>query len=289
MSSSVSRNAPSLGNTAWQNVNRPEQQVTIDAWACCTQVGPTNLNPIDTFYESIGEVLRLGSPSALGASDALGRLLTLGIVTVTETYFRSIITAVVRLCPLSREFASDHQIAYGALAFYGEKEISLSLLEGVSFSGDSEIAKATKKILGFDTSNNRSLTAALETYNRVCTMRHASVHDHGRLNRGNAKTLDVHPAPGHSLCIKMDFSGLQTAASACTSVVRAYNAFLWGSIVPRWINNRLLGGIWQSDKKLFEPMFKVFASTIDATAPTRAYEAYQYIKPAIAARLASPT
>jgi hypothetical protein len=71
--------------------------------------------------------------------------------------------------------------------------------------------------------------------------------------------------------------------------VRAYNGFLWESIVPRWINNRLLAGTWKSDKKLFEPMFKQFASTLDATAPKRAYDAYQLTMPAIAARLASPT
>ena len=289
MSLSVSKTTPTVGATDWRSVNRPEQQVTIDAGSCCVPLSPKNINAIDAFYESIGEVLRLGSPAELAGSDALGRLLTLGIVTVTETYFRSVITAVVKLCPLAHECASDQQIAYGALDFYGTAEISLSLLEGISFAGDSEIAKATKKILGFDTTVNRSLTAALEAYNKVCTMRHAVVHDHGRLNRGNARTLKVHPGSGRSLCVVVDFPGLQTAASACTSAVRAYNAFLWESVVLRWIKFRLLTGNWRTDKKLFEPMFKTFSSTVDATGPANMYIAYLSIRPDIVARLASPT
>jgi len=289
MSLSVSKSTSTLGPAEWRHVNRPEQQVTIDAASCCVPLRQNNLNPIDVFYESIGDVLRLGSPAALAGSEALGRLLILGIVTVTESYFRSIITAVVKLCPLAHDYASDQQIAYGALEYYGVTEIGLSLLEGISFAGDSEIAKTTKRILGLDASSNRSLVAALEAYNRVCIMRHAVVHDHGRLNRGNAKTLQIRPGHGRTLCIAMDFSGLQTAASACTNAVRAYNTFLWENIVQRWINSRLFNGNWRTDKKLFEPMFKAFVSTIDATGPANAYTAYLSIRPDIAARLASPT
>lgn len=274
---------------SWRSVNRPEQQTILDTADCCAQLKPRDLNPIDAFYESIGDVLRLGSPEALAGSEALGRLLLLGIVTVTETYFRSVVTAVVELCPLSHECASDQQIAYGALEFYGSTGIALSLLEGVSFAGDTEIAKTTRRILGFDTSRSQSLMAALSGFNQICTMRHAVVHDHGRLNRGNAKTLKVRPAPGRTLCISVDFPNLQAAALACTSAVRAYNMFLWENIIQRWISSRVLRGTWKGDKKLFDPMFKAFSSTVDATAAANSYIAYLSIRPHIVARLANPT
>ena len=278
-----------MSAATWKNVNRTEQQVTIDASGCCVPLARNNLSPIDEFYDSIGEILRLGDPGALANSVALGRLLTLGIVTVTEAYFRAIIATVVDLCPLARECASDQQIAYGALDFYGVTELSLGLLEGISFAAVSELTKATRRILGIDLSANRSLAAALESYDKVCSMRHAVVHEHGRLNRGNAATLDVRPRSGSSLCIAMDFPSLQVAASACTNVVRAYNTFLRETVVLRWVKSRLLNGNWQADKKLFESGFRAFRSTIDSTAPRTAYLAYLSVRPGIVARLASPT
>jgi hypothetical protein len=263
--------------------------VTIDATGCCLPAQVDSRNPIDTFYGSIGDVLRLGDPTALAGSDALGRLLTLGIVTVTEAYFRSIVAVVVELCPLAREVASDQQIAYGALAFYSSSEIGLSLLEGISFTGGAEIKRATKNILGIELSTNRSLMAALDVYSQVCSMRHASVHEHGRLNRGNARVLNVRPRSGNSLFLVVNLPTLHTAASACTSVVRAYNGFVWERLVQRWLDYRILRGTWEIDKPLFDPVFRAFRSVADGTGPSNSYHAYLSIRPAIARRLATST
>lgn len=281
--------SPPPNSHGWHTVNRPEQQTLIDATSCCLPVSAEERNPIDAFYGSIGEVLRLGEPSALNENETLGRLLILGIVTVTEAYFRSIIAATVKLCPLAYESASDQQIAYGALGYYGSSEVGLGLLEGVSFTSTTEVRKATNSILGIDINTDKSLLAALDAYNQVCSMRHAVVHDHGRINRGNARVLDVRPRTGRFLRLVVNLPNLHTAASACTSAVRAYNGFIWKSSMQRWINGRVLRGSWDIDKEIFEPMFKLFRSATDDVGPSNAYHAYLSIRPALARRLASQT
>lgn len=271
----------------WHSVNRPEQAVIIDAASCCHPVTKDSLNPIDAFYGSIGEVLQLGGPQALAANETLGRLLILGIVTTTETYFRSVIAGIIKICPLAYDSASDQPIAFGALDFYGTAEIGHSLLEGISFTSTSEVRKATKSILGLDITNDKSLVAALESYSQVCSMRHAVVHDHGRINRGNAKVLNVRPRAGQSLRLIVDLPSLHTAASSCTSAVRAYNSFVWKSSVQRWIDYRVLRGTWQVDRDYFKPMFDLFRSSIDDIGSSNAYRAYLSIRPGILRRLAS--
>lgn len=285
LSVSKATTPPSLAS--WQAVNRSEQQVTINASNCCLPGHVNSSSAIDAFYGSVAEVMKLGDPQALAQNETLGRLLILGIVTVTETYFRSVIAAMVRLCPLAGTCASDQQIAFGALEFYGASELGLSLLEGISFTSTSEVKKATKSLLGLELTADESLMAALESFNQVCSMRHAVVHDHGRINRGNAKVLGLRPQVGRSLRLVVDLPNFHTAASACTNVVRAYNGFLWRRTIQRWIDAQLLRGEWQLDKDNFGRLFRLLHSSPDNTGPSNAYRAYLSVRPSIAKRLAN--
>ena len=269
----------------WQSVNRPEESVVLDAQGCCRSAAASG-NPIDSFYDSVAHVLTLGTPDALGASATLGRLLTLGLVTATEAYFRSVLLATMTICPVAKDLIADQNLAYGALDYYGPDNLGLGLLEGVSFASESEVRKKSKQLLGLELAANKSLMAALQIYDQVCHMRHATVHAHGVLNRGNARALGVKPAT-ETICLVFDLAHLHNAAKACSSVVRAYNEHIWRLTVNRWVDQALLTGQWQVDKHLFTPLFNTYRSELDKTAAKNASAAYASLRPTVIRRLGS--
>ncbi|MFX0594014.1 hypothetical protein [Melissospora conviva] len=274
-----------MSSSTWDDINGAPEPVLLDAAKCCVPASATG-SPIDDFYETTAHILTLGDPDSLRSSPTLGRLLILGLVTGTEAYFRAILLGVMTTCPLIRESIADQQIPFGSVEFYGVKNMALGLLEGVSFASGAEIKKRTRSLTGITWADNTSLGVAVETFDRVCHMRHAAVHAQGVLNRGNARALGLATTAG-PLHVVIDMANLHLAAKACNSMVRAYNLFLYKSILQRWMASSLLTGTWQKDKKHFGGLFDLFCSRTDGIAPSTPYAAYRAFRPSIVRRLAS--
>lgn len=270
----------------WKTINKPPEPVQLDLTRCCVPSSGSG-SPIDAFYDTIAHILTLGGPSELDRSPTLGRLLVLGLVTGTEAYFRSLLLGITNVCPIAREAVADQQLAFGAIDFYGVEQAALGLFEGASFASAVEIKKRTKVITGVSWSDNDSLGVALENFEQVCHMRHAAVHAQGVLNRGNARALGV-ARGAKPLHVVVDLPHLHLAAKACTGLVKAYNHAVYLGIVQRWLNNRVLVGSWKIDKPRFHPLFELFASKSDGTAPRSSYFAYRSLQPSISSRLTGP-
>ncbi|MEV4079542.1 hypothetical protein AB0J43_04520 [Nonomuraea fuscirosea] len=280
----MSRKANPALSTGWEKVNLPPEAVLLDVTRCCHPVRH-NESAIDSFYENQAETLRLGNPTALADSSTLGRLLILGLVTGVEAYFRNVLHGATTFCPLVRQAISEQMIALGAVDFYGADQAALGLFERVSFAGGEEIKKRTKAMLGLPIADNSSLGAALDAFDIVCHMRHASVHTQGVLSRGNAQALGIFNNRTQ-IHLVVDLPHLHMAAKACMGVVRAYNLFAYQGILQRWLNERILTGVWKTDKSYFAPLYKLFRSETDAIGPASAYSTYKLFRPAIVARLA---
>lgn len=128
----------------WEGVNESPDSVDDDFSACCVNSRISG-SPIDVFHENIGEVLKFGIPDDLSWSPTLGRLLTLGLVTGTEAYFRSIFLGMISVCPLTRERVADQMVPLGALDYYGAEQIGMGLFEGISFAGEGRSKEAEQQ------------------------------------------------------------------------------------------------------------------------------------------------
>ncbi|MHB9758513.1 hypothetical protein ACYBSK_29380 [Streptomyces sp. BYX5S] len=276
-----------MTNSAWEKVNLPPESTDTKFTTCCVKAEANN-SPIDAFYGSLGDVLRLGLPEELSRNDTLGRLLALGIVTGTESYFRSIFLGLINTCPIVREKVADQMIAMGAVDYYGASKLGMGLFEGVSFASESEIKKKSNTLLGFSWQPNSSLGIALANFDVVCHIRHASVHSHGVLSRGNARALGLSKKEETTQII-LDFAHLQKIALICTSAVREFNLTLYKETIEKWIKGNLLRGNWDTDKQLMNNCFELFRSRTDGTSPRDAYRAYLALQPAIRQRWARGT
>ena len=231
--------------------------------------------PIDDYYLYVEHLLTLGSEQALAESPTLGRLLLLGLVSGVESYFRSVMAAVLRLCPLCRRAAADQLLPYGALDYYGESDVELGLFDAASLAGASEIRKRTQGLLGISLERGTSVYAALETFDKICHLRHAAVHARGALGRGNAVALSLGDYDAGRRALAVSFTALQQAGVVCHSTVRAYNKAIYKKILDRWLGEGILVGEWEPDRDTFKPLYDLFRSKKDASGPLNAYQAHR--------------
>jgi hypothetical protein len=198
------------------------------------------------------------------------------VVGGVESYFRSIIAGVLRVCPLARQEAAGQVLPFGAIDYYGLGEVELGLFDGASLAGASEIRKKTQSLLGVNFHQSSSAYVALDEFDKVCHLRHAAVHARGILSHGNAAALGLGVTTGRRT-LDVSFANLQLAGAVCHSAVRAYNRTVYEKLVHRWIDASVLKGPWTVDKPMFQPLFELFRSQKDRVAPSSAYRAYQLL------------
>lgn len=260
---------------AWAEICAPEGTFALVAGDFCGVEVPSPSSPIDDYYEYIGDLMTLGDEARLEASDVLGRLLLLGLVSGVEQYFRSIIAGVLRMCPISREVAADQMIHFGALDHYGVEGVEAALFDASSLADAAEVRKRTHKLIGFQIAERTSTYEALEEFDKVCVMRHAAVHSRGTLGRGNVRDLGIPLADQGSRVLKLEFATLQQAGAACQSVVRAYNRFVFRKTIERWGAEKNLTWEWEADGSAFTDLVGLFASKKDFDRSIRAYDVYR--------------
>lgn len=244
---------------------------------------PTNflsISPIDEFYINQKSFIKLGTAEALSRNDALGRLLLLGIVSATETYFRNILSGLVYICPLAHVHAYVQQLSFGSVDYYLKRDLGLALLENHSLLSTKEITSQTQRILSLEIKSDASLLAAVNEFDKLCNLRHAAVHSHGALAPINVQKLGLSSATGR-LSLSIDLDGFQEATEICLNVVRAYNRFVYRETVERWISNGVLTGTWVDDKGKMEALFNLAKSSEDAISLRSAFLSYQKLLPNI--------
>lgn len=260
------------------------------AWVCvCSESGPHSINaadfcipapellssPIDSYYEFSEHVLQLGTPQGLGDSHTLGRLLLLGLVSGVEAYFRQVLSSVLRLCPISREHASEQQVALGAIDYYGSDQAELGIFDKSSLASYDGVANWTKKLTGLPVQQGSAVAASLLQFDRICHLRHAAVHAQGTLGSGSVKQVGL--AASGRVVVSLDFAALQNAGAACHVAVRTYNRWLYEELVGRWHASGRLARVWVDDRPAFEPLYELFRSARDASGPAEAKDAYRLL------------
>jgi hypothetical protein len=265
------------GLPEWAEVSNPETPTTLHAdQACIPWVSPTAA-PLDEFLSDHQASIRMGTQSALEGNPRLAEHLLLDYVSATESYFRSTFTRLIHLCPVSREFARTQTVTLLAASSYDTCDLGYAVLDGGSLANAKTLRNRTQQLLGFSIVKNSSVDAALEQFDAVCHLRHAAVHARGVVGSHSLAELGMQGAVG-LLKLDLNFTLLQAAAGVCESLVRAYNRFVFNSVVARWIDKGILSGDWSTDRLLYQGIFEACYSTIDGRSPRTALDAYNATK-----------
>lgn len=268
------KNSSASRTPRWLEVSSPETPNPIYPDTFLRKARRKLGSPIDEYYLLAQELVLTGTDDQLTRHPGLGRLILLGLVAGVDTYFHRIIAGAVRVCPLCWDRAASHQVALGALEYYGPDDISLGLVEQSSFATRGEVLKWSKKLLNMTWERSDSLGVAMDTFGQVCEMRHAAVHA-GILSSGSARTLGT--STGHRHELALEWQQIQDTAGACHTVVRAYNRALLRGIVHSWVAQHLLTGDWKVDKPLVDPLFKLFHAKQDPHGIVSSYAFFQHL------------
>jgi len=273
-------------NEKWCLVNTPEQQTThFEVSSFCIQAPESEPSPIDDFYSYSQDIIKLGKHDQLTNNPLLGRLLLQALMSGVELYFRSILSGIIKHCPLARKHAFDLPISLYAVEYYGLEEIGLGLLEGVSFAESDAIKKQTERLTGIKIKGGTSVATTLIDFEKICQFRHAATHSRGQLSARNLRKLGF-SADKTRFALSVSSDAFQNTAQICHNCVQAYNRYLYRELIQRWLGHSILTGNWETDGDKFSNLFKLFKSEIDNVALSSPQEAYQDLKPAILDSLA---
>ncbi|MFC6652316.1 hypothetical protein [Paenibacillus rhizoplanae] len=135
-----------MSNTEWYNsINQVTGTQKVEDIANYMAEGMNSLtSPIDSYYFTLRELLRIGSRDLLDQNKALGPLLLVGIISATENYFRDMLANIIRICPSAQECASKQSINLGSVVWHGAINVERGAFENTSFAGIDGITAACK-------------------------------------------------------------------------------------------------------------------------------------------------
>jgi hypothetical protein len=222
-------------------------------------------SPIDSFYDSIGDLVKAGAPAYLASHPRVGALLAVGAISAVELYVRQICGFVLSVCPSAKRTAKEKAIPFGSVFSHRSPIPEMVAFEGLSLSGSSEIKKCLDGYLGFSIKPTSLISTPLQEFDKYCELRHNIVHSSCVVAGKNAVALFISKS-GNQMTINIDYAILQEVYDACTALVISINIELFKEVVRRWAVDwpRTLDLTPKDKLILFEKIWNEFHSKVDA-------------------------
>ncbi|MEH6490944.1 hypothetical protein [Halopseudomonas sp.] len=219
--------------------------------------------PIDFYLQSSREIIGYGTPERLNEMSKLGGYLLLGLFSAAEGYFRSILSASLDICPISKKTAAEKQINLGGVLWHGQEGFRRSAFEHMSFTSSKELMSASKNYLGFEMKGS-VFNSILRDFDTICHLRHGLVHNAGFLPGRNAVQIDIQQF-SRSVEILVDFGFLQSAAATLDSLVVTYNRSLFSEMCNRWAEDWRGRSDWEplEERKRFLQIWNIFCCKLE--------------------------
>lgn len=220
-------------------------------------------SPIDSFYIERNKLLSSISPSYAASNPSIPPLVLVGLISLTENYFREVLAGIVTICPKAKQKSATKSLNL-ATAWIGFGEMEKGAFENTSFSDPKAVKKNLNELIGVDVTNINQIAAPLEEFGKLCELRHAIVHSAGLLAGKNAVKLEL-PNSRNSVRIEIGYSELQKSAEVCSSLVCAVNLELFVNMATKWLR------VWprtpayqgQNLNTLFKKIWNLFYSEFD--------------------------
>lgn len=189
-------------------------------------------------------------------------LVTIGIVSSVESYFRSVIRRLLIVDEESRTVSYKNKVSYGAVLYHVPELLPEALLEDCVFLHKEKIKDNLKSFLGFQINFQKEpdLNKALEEYEKVCHLRHCIAHRSGHLGSKNAIELGLDKfSPYLEKPISPTLDSVNNVFNICQNAVMECNDHLFDCIVKRTVTRGVWTGDLRRDKKEFAKFFSIFS------------------------------
>lgn len=223
-----------------------------------------NASPIDMFYVTLQDLLRICTPESLDEHRPLGPLVVVGLVSATESYFRDLFARILRLCPVSQSKSADQTIHLGSMIWHRTGYVERGAFEHLSFAGAENVIKTSQKFLDYKIQPKGTVSGALTEFDKVCEIRHGIVHSSSILAGKNAVKLNL-SSTNKSLSITVDYEKVQECALICTTLACTFNAEVYVEMCQRWAlawpNMQTIST--KEHQVLFRKLWSIFRSKTD--------------------------
>lgn len=250
---------------------------TVSLFDC--NYSETATSAIDIYIENCKEINKLWTSSE-SVSPEFSRLLLLGYVSAVESYFRSIISAIINTDQKARADSHTYTVPFGAVLYQSKKCLAEALLEGISFASEEAIRKAMGKFLAVEKIPD-DIKLLLSEFEKICHMRHCCVHRFGKLGTQNgiALGLELHKQVLEKPLV-LGINALGEIASWLMSFVKAINNFMFRTLLDRSNSEKNVYRIvwtwtYSKDRANFSRFYKLFASQKDGVPSPDMSELYQ--------------
>lgn len=220
-------------------------------------------SPIDSFYIERNKLLSSVSSEYATSNPSMPPLVLVGLISLTENYFREILAGIVTICPKAKQKSATKSLNL-ATAWIGFGELEKGAFENTSFSDPKIVKKNLNDLVDVNITNINQIAAPLEEFGKLCELRHAIVHSAGLLAGKNAVKLEL-PSSRNSVRIKIGFSELQESAAICSSLVCAVNLELFVNMAAKWLNEWPKTPAYRGENlnMLFRKIWGLFYSEFD--------------------------
>ncbi|HQS67487.1 MAG TPA: hypothetical protein PLM93_09930 [Sulfuricurvum sp.] len=248
-----------------QTVSAPATTVNIGNIASYVCTSIPSSSPIDNFYNERNKLLSAVSPTYATSHPTVIPLILVGMISITENYFRELLAGIITLCPVAKEKSSSKALNLATI-WFGYSQMEKGAFENISFSDVDAVKKAFQSFIGYEIKPSNQLIAPLNEFGKLCELRHAIVHSASILAGKNAIKLQL-PGSGNPVRVQVGFSELQEAAEVCTSLICAVNLDLFELLSRRWLFEwpGTPAYIGQDMNQLFRKVWNLFYSNFDAT------------------------
>lgn len=189
-------------------------------------------------------------------------LVTIGIVSSVESYFRSVIRRLLIIDEDSKIVSYRNKVSYGAVLFHVPHLLPEALLEDCTFLNKKNIRDNLKNHLGVSINFQKEpdLDGALEEYEKVCHLRHCIAHRSGHLGSKNAIELGLEKfSPYLEKPISPTLDSVNNVFNICQNAVMECNDHLFDCIIERSVSRGDWTGDLRRDKKEFKKVFNIFS------------------------------
>lgn|GEM_PF-6863118 len=227
--------------------NSSEQHQSLNVGRCIENDVAQTKSAIDFFESNLRQLVKFSAQHQRDRE--VIRLALLGLVSLTENYFRILLADILRTCPASHDLCAKMDVKFSSAHYYSAGAISRSLVDGCVFSNSTNISDETKRLTGLNVLDSESVKNALGEFHKVCILRHAAVHSFGRIGGKNAmdlglrQTVNVMVSPSHE--------AFDEICGICQNLVRAYNSFMWKACISRLASKQKLKFDDSSDDRAF--------------------------------------
>lgn len=171
------------------------------------------------------------------------QLLTLGLSSLIEHYFRSVISKAVLLCRQSLASAlKTAKISLAAANYYKDVNLGRAIFDSVNFSDKSIIAEQTNDFLGINLVHKGApdgIKTALDDLQKIFILRHAVVHANGFLSPKNLMSL--HFPCDAIAAVSSTYESFENMVAVALNSIQSYNSFLFKCLIQRaHANNHIL-------------------------------------------------